>query len=215
MTLCQVEGLAMDNAGTAISRHPEKHAGVVPWTRPAFLAIGVTLFVLLTFWGARIAVPLPGTPVPATLQTLPVLMAGLFLGAGPGCLSQIIYVALGFAGAPVFALPGAGPAYLLGPTGGYLAGFIAAAFIVGRVASGAGAGLTRRLGALLFGLVAIHLCGFAGLLPHVAGDAGTAWRAGVLPFALFDAAKVVGALALHASWLALMRRFEWRTGSRS
>jgi len=207
----------MNHAGTAISRRPEKHAGVVPLARPASLAIGVAVFVLLTCLGARVAVPLPGTPVPATLQTLPVLMAGLFLGAGPGCLSLIIYVSLGLGGVPVFALPGTGPAYLLGPTGGYLAGFIAAAWIVGRIAPGEGAGLWRRLGALLLGLTAIHLSGFAGLLPHVAGDVGTAWRAGVLPFALFDLAKVVGALALHAGWLGLLRRFEsgWRTGSRS
>jgi biotin transport system substrate-specific component len=207
----------MNHAGTAISRHPEKHVAVVPLSRPVLLAVGVAVFVVLTCLGARVSVPLPGTPVPATLQTLPVLMAGLFLGAGPGCLSQIIYVALGLGGVPVFALPGAGPAYLLGPTGGYLAGFIAAAFFVGKVAAVEGAGLRRRLGALLLGLAIIHLCGFAGLLPYVAGNAGTALRAGVLPFALFDLAKIVGALALHSGWLALVRRFEsgWRTDSRS
>lgn len=207
----------MNHAGTAISRHPEKHARLVTLARPALLAVGIAIFVILTCLAARVAVPLPGTPVPVTLQTLPVLMAGLCLGAGPGSLSQIIYVALGLGGVPVFALPGAGPAYLLGPTGGYLAGFIAAAWIVGTIATGEGAGLRRRIGALLCGLVAIHLCGFAGLLPHVAGNAGAALRTGVLPFALFDLAKIVGALALHSGWLALVRRFEsgWRTGSRS
>ena len=207
----------MGNAGTAISGALKKTDWATTRARAAALSAGVLGFALLTWWGARISVPVPGTPVPGTLQTLSVLMAGLFLGAGPGCLSQALYVAAGLAGAPVFALPAAGPAYLLGPTGGYLLGFVAAPWIVGRVAGRPGAGAGRRLAALLLGLAALHVCGFAGLLPHVSGSASAALRAGVLPFALFDLSKVVGALALHGGWLALGRRigWGWRNGSES
>jgi len=89
-------------------------------------------FALLTVIGAKIRVPLPFTPVPGTLQTIPVLLAGILLGARAGASSQILYLSLGMAGIPVFALAGAGPAYLLGPTGGFLPGFVAAAFVTGR-----------------------------------------------------------------------------------
>src|SRR6267143_5569385 len=101
--------------------------------RPLERALPVLAFAFLTWVGARISVPLPMTPVPGTLQTLAVLLAGAILGARAGALSQASYVLMGMAGLPVFALPGSGPAYLLGPTGGYLVGFVAAAFVVGSV----------------------------------------------------------------------------------
>lgn len=206
----------MKNARTAISDAAEKPRRAVRADRAAILA-GVVAFAALTAWGARISVPLPGTPIPGTLQLLPVLMAGLFLGPGGGCSSQALYVAIGLGGLPVFALPGAGPAYLLGPTGGYLLGFVVAPWVVGRLAGRDAGGPWRRLAALVAGLLVVHACGFAGLLPHVAGSAPAALRAGILPFALFDLAKIAAALALHSGWLALERRIAsgWRTGSRS
>jgi biotin transporter BioY len=95
----------------------------------------ITLFAALTALGARVTVPLPFTPVPVTLQVLFPLLAGLLLGSKRGALSQAEYVAAGLAGLPVFAKGGSGLAYLFGPTGGYLLGFIAAAFLVGELAA--------------------------------------------------------------------------------
>src|SRR5258707_1130777 len=119
-------------------------------------------FTLLSVIGAKIRVPIPFTPVPATLQILPVLLAGLFLGARGGAASQIAYLALGLAGVPVFALPGGGPGYLLGPTGGYLIGFVAAAFVTGTVCGRDPRPGTARMGlALLAGTLVLHICGFA------------------------------------------------------
>ena len=173
--------------------------------RPAARLGLVCGFALLTWAGAKISVPLPGTPVPGTLQTLAVLMAGAFLGARPGAASQAAYVIMGLAGLPVFALPGAGPAYILGPTGGYLIGFVAASFTVGSLlARWRGRGVVGPALTFLLGAITIHACGLAWLTV-VLGDAAAALRAGVLPFVLFDLAKVVVATGTYAGYLRWKR----------
>jgi len=158
-------------------------------------------FALLTWGAAKVSVPLPMTPVPGTLQTLAVLLAGAVLGARAGAVSQASYIFMGMAGLPVFALSGSGPLYVLGPTGGYLLGFIAAAFVVGSVLERTGRpGVLPGALAFLLGAVTIHACGFAWL-SVVLGDPAAAFRAGVLPFVLFDLAKVVVATGIHAGYL--------------
>jgi biotin transport system substrate-specific component len=150
---------------------------------PALVWSAVACFALLTWAGARIAVPLPFTPVPGTLQTLVVLLAGLFLGARAGAASQMLYLSIGLAGIPVFALPGAGPGYLLGPTGGYLVGFTVAAWVTGWISG-------RRP-------AVIHACGLAWLIVQMGGNLAAAWAVAPLPFALFDFTKIVLAAALY------------------
>ena len=174
---------------------------VRPAVRHLTRSLLVVGFAFLTWAGARVAVPLPFTPVPGTLQTLAVLLAGGLLGARAGAASQLAYLLMGLAGLPVFALPGAGPAYFLGPTGGYLVGFILAAWTTGA--------LTRRLrgfgvwgagGAFLAGAISVHACGLAWLTVLL-GSPVAAWRAGVLPFLIFDLAKVMVATGVHAGYL--------------
>src|SRR5256885_10871146 len=96
---------------------------------------GAVAFVtVLTAIAAQISIPLPFTPVPFTFQPMIVLLGGAALGARLGLTSQILYLALGIAGLPVFAasptLP-LGAARLLGPTGGYLMSYPLAAFVAG------------------------------------------------------------------------------------
>lgn len=95
--------------------------------------MGVAVFVILTGLGAFVRIPLPFTPVPITLQTFFVLLSGAFLGSGLGATAQSIYIFLGLCGLPVFSGAGAGMFYILGPTGGYLFGFILAGLLVGRL----------------------------------------------------------------------------------
>lgn len=172
-----------------------------PLERLAARALLVMGFALLTWAGAKVSVPLPMTPVPGTLQTLAVLLAGAMLGARAGALSQAAYVFMGLAGLPVFALPGAGPGYLLGPTGGYLVGFAGAAFVVGTLLGRLrGPGPVPAFLAFLAGAGTIHACGLAWL-SVVLGDPASALRAGVLPFVLFDLAKVIVATGIHAGYL--------------
>ena len=92
--------------------------------------LAVVAFAVLTTIAARIAVPLPGTAVPFSLQIVAVMLTGILLGPSLGAGSQVLYIGAGLAGLPVF-VAGGGPAYLLGPTGGYLIAFPLAAAIAG------------------------------------------------------------------------------------
>jgi len=158
-------------------------------------ALVVALGAALVAIAAQIAIPLPGTPVPMTLQPLAVLLVGAWLGAGLGAASLILYLALGAAGLPVFTpygLPGI--ARLLGPTGGYLLAYPVAAFAVGRLVGATDParkpGVARLCVAVFTGLVLIHLGGLAQLL-ILTGSASGALRLGTLPFVIGDLVKVV------------------------
>lgn len=95
-------------------------------------ALRITAFALLTGMAAQIHIPVPGSAVPMTLQTAVVLLAGLKLGSKDGTLSQALYIVAGALGLPFFAGAG-GVAALVGPTGGYLVGFMLAAFAMGKL----------------------------------------------------------------------------------
>lgn len=92
--------------------------------------VQVALFAALIAVLAQISIPLPGG-VPLTLQTFAIFLAGSLLGARRGALSVLVYILLGAVGIPVFASGKAGAGVLLGPTGGYLIGFVIGAFVLG------------------------------------------------------------------------------------
>jgi len=96
-------------------------------------ALSLIVFVILTGLGAFVRIPLPFTPVPITLQTFFVLLSGALLGARLGSLAQLSYLSLGILGLPIFTSAGSGLLYATGPTGGYLFGFLLAAFFAGKV----------------------------------------------------------------------------------
>ncbi|HSL70496.1 MAG TPA: biotin transporter BioY, partial [Longimicrobiales bacterium] len=172
---------------------------VVP-SRTARRAILVTAFAILTALGAHLAVPLPGG-VPVTMQTLFVTLAGAVLGPYLGAASQAVYLIAGIAGMPVFAM-GAGPAYLLGPTGGYLLSYPLAAALTGLIAGRAAdahemRGIARIALAMLIASLFILALG-AAQLSLLTADPVRAFRIGVLPFLVGDLLKVaLGALIAH------------------
>lgn len=159
----------------------------------------VVLFALLTTLGARLAIPLPGTQVPVTMQTLFVTLAGALLGPYLGAASQLTYLAAGVAGLPVFAM-GAGFGYLLGPTGGYLLSYPLAAALTGKLSGSAqsgGAGFLRSALAMLLASALILALGWAQL-SLLNGDPRRALELGVLPFLAGDVLKVaLGALIVQ------------------
>ena len=145
--------------------------------------------------------------VPVTGQTFGVLLAGALLGSRRGALSQLSYLAIGATGIPYwFALGGPpGIARLAGPTGGYLIGFVAAAFVVGWLAERS---WDRRVGtailALLAGSIVVYVFGLLWLAHFVPG--GAVLQAGLYPFVIGDLIKIVAAaLALPSGWLLLQR----------
>jgi biotin transport system substrate-specific component len=95
-------------------------------------ALGILTFVVLTSLGAFVRIPLPFTPVPITLQTFFVLLSGAFLGNNLGALSQISYIFLGVLGLPIFTGAGSGLSYLVGPTAGYILGFVLSNLFINR-----------------------------------------------------------------------------------
>ncbi len=168
---------------------------LLPRALTARRALAVLLGAALVAAAAQISVPLPGTPVPVTLQPLAVLVVGGLLGAPLGAASLLLYLALGAAGLPVFTpfgVPGLGR--LLGPTGGYLLAYPLAAFAVGRIAGDAARWGPLVLG-VLAGLALIHLGGLAQLLV-ITGSLRSAVQLGTLPFLLGDLGKVAVAVLL-------------------
>lgn len=167
--------------------------------RTARRILAVAVFVVLTTLGAYAAVPLPFTAVPVTLQTLFVILGGLLLGPVLGATAQAAYVALGLAGAPVFFAGGAGLAHLLGPTGGYLMAYPAAAFLAGKLGprvEARGMAATLRAFAALFAASALILLGGAAQLSLYVHGLGSALVLGVLPFLPGDGLKIVVALLI-------------------
>ena len=144
---------------------------------------------------AHVAVPVPGTPVPFTLQPLLVVMAGFWLAPRAAIASMVLYLAAGAAGFPVWApvgLPGA--ARLLGPTGGYLLSYPLAAWVVAMLAPRA-RGYATRIGIAMVGMAVIYAGGVAQLTV-LTGSVATSALLGAAPFAALDLAKSFIAAAL-------------------
>lgn len=163
--------------------------------RRARTFLGIVGFVLATTAGAWVAVPIPFTPVPMTLQPLAVILAGALLGPWSGATAMAAYVGLGAAGMPVFSMGHGGIPWLMGPTGGYLIAYPAAAFVVGLVARD-GAGRLRILAGLSLGLAVIYLGGVSQLALLTGRDPRELVALGVVPFLVGDAVKVLIALVL-------------------
>ena len=171
--------------------------------RQVLLIVGASVVTALA---AQIAIPLPGTPVPITGQTFAVLLSGAALGARRAFLAQLLYLAEGAIGLPVFAGGGLGVAKLLGPTGGYLIAFPFAAAVTGALAQ---RGWDRRsvtmLLAMLLGSGLIFGLGLLGLSRFV--PASQLLATGLLPFLPGDLIKSsLAALALPITWRVVRGR---------
>jgi biotin transporter BioY len=178
---------------------------IIPGRGAVYDAILVALGSLLVASFARVAIPLPFTPVPVTGQTYAVLLVGAALGSRRGALSMLLYIAEGGMGLPFFAAGASGWSRVFGPTGGYLLGYVLAAFAVGWLAE---RGWDRRPGtcalAMLVGEVAVYLVGLPWLAVFVGAD--RVLYLGLLPFVPGDAFKLLLASAsLPIAWRLLGR----------
>ncbi|MBN2020808.1 MAG: biotin transporter BioY [Sedimentisphaerales bacterium] len=184
--------------------------------RPNDKAFGILYDVLMVVFGslivalsARIMFYLPFSPVPVTAQTFTVLVLGILLGSKRGAITMTAYLAEGYLGLPVFA-GGVGPAVLIGPTGGYLVGFVAAAFLTGRLAE---SGWDRRfittVAAMLIGDVILLTFGFVWLA--ILTNVKTAFIAGLIVFIPGDILKVALAGALLPTGWKMLERLNMKT----
>jgi biotin transporter BioY len=146
-------------------------------------------------------------PVPVSGQTFAVLLSGALLGSQRGALSQLSYLAIGVTGIPFWFASGGAPgiARLMGPTGGYLFGFVAAAFVVGWLAEkGWDRHVWTAVLAMLAGSVIIYIFGLSWLTQFVRGD--MLLQVGLYSFIIGDLLKILlAALILPSSWLLLRR----------
>lgn len=152
---------------------------------------------------AQVAIPLPFTPVPVTGQTLAVLLVGALLGSRRGMLTVAVYLAEGILGLPVFAGGTSGLPRLLGPTGGYLIGFLAAAGVTGYLCErGWDRIVPTAVLAMLAGNGVIYLFGLPWLACFVGAERALAL--GLWPFIPGDLIKIaLASLFLPAGWQAL------------
>jgi biotin transport system substrate-specific component len=191
----------VSHASTILDQVSMRAASANAWTGVQILSV---LFVaVLTAAAAQLSFPLPFTPVPFTIQPMVVLIGAAALGSRLGALAQVIYLMAGIAGLPVFAyspeLP-QGVLRLMGPSGGYLMAFPAAAFVTGLLAE---RGFDRRYLSSFVAMSAGLAVIFAGGVAWIAAAAGlqTALATGLYPFILVDIIKIVSAgLVLPTAW---------------
>ena len=167
------------------------------WPRPAIarelaLVLGGSLLIALA---AQIRIVLPFSPVPVTGQTFAVLLLGALYGSRRGAATVATYITLGVLGLPVFAGGAAGLARFLGPTAGYLTGFVVAAFMVGLLSE---RGWDRKpwttAASMIIGNVVIYIVGITWLSRFIGW--GAVLSSGVLPFLAGDALKIALATVL-------------------
>ena len=162
----------------------------------------------ITALAAQVRIPLPFTPVPITGQTFAVLLTGAALGWKLGSAGQLLYVAVGALGAPVFTDGSGGIEVLTGATGGYLIGFIVAAGLVGRLAEGRqDRTFPTMFTAFIVGSVLIYVFGVVGLMASTGWPLVEAVEKGVVPFLLGDIVKAAAAgILLPGAWKLLSDR---------
>ncbi|MDR1949307.1 MAG: biotin transporter BioY [Spirochaetaceae bacterium] len=154
------------------------------------------LFAALTAAGAFIAVPLPFSPVPLVLQNLFALLSGLILGPLLGGAAVGLYLVAGALGAPVFAGASGGFAHFLGPTGGFLAGYLLAAITAGLIAGRAGSPRWRIIPAVLAGFLVVYVPGVIWLKLVIDKPWPAALAAGFFPFLAGDLVKGAAAVII-------------------
>jgi len=171
--------------------HAPRPTALGAWPRWLQLGLAVVFADILLALSAHVQVPF--WPVPMTLETLVVLAIGAFYAPALATATVGAFLLEGLAGLPVFA-HGGGPAYLMGPTGGYLVGYlVAAALLSALTVRGRRRTMPRLLLAMTVADAVVFALGFAWLALLIGPD--KAWLAGVLPFLPADALKIVLAAA--------------------
>lgn len=169
------------------------HSASRSFSKTTVQTLGISLFVLLTAIGAQLEIQ--RYPVPYTLQTWFVLMAGAFLGRRNGAISMFSYLLLGIMGVPVFSQWGYGLAKVLGPTGGYLLGFPIAAFIVGYLTENRRSFQWTAI-SMIAGMLTIYLLGTLHLYLVYFHNWSDSIAQGLLIFSWWDGIKILSAAGI-------------------
>jgi biotin transport system substrate-specific component len=171
---------------------------VTPLTDVLLVLAGTALVAI----AAQVSISLPFTPVPVTGQTFAVVLVGAALGSLRGMLSLLVYLVVGLVGAPVYSDGDSGWTIVHGATGGYLLGFILAAWLTGRLAERRwDRHFSTSVSAMLSGNVVIYLIGLPWLAHTLHTGLNRTLELGLYPFVLGDVLKLyLAALALPGAW---------------
>lgn len=160
------------------------------------MTVYCALFTALIIIGGYISIPIPVGPVPIVLADFFVMVTGLFLGAKYGLISTVLYLALGALGLPVFAGGSAGLAVLVGPTGGFLFGYLLVVSSIGFISSKGKPSIITNMIALVVGNILLYVIGVPWLKFQMNISWPAALAAGLTPFIAGIVIKIVVASAL-------------------
>ena len=163
-----------------------------------------SLLAALTAVGAYISIPIG--PVPIVLQNLFVYLTGLLLGSRWGVAGIGAYLLAGAVGLPVFAGGKGGIGHLVGPTGGYLVGFLPAVAIIGMIAEKTKGNILFGLLALIAGTAVIYTCGVSWLGVVTGMTMRHSLMVGMVPFLIGDAIKIAAALFIARSLRPMIQK---------
>lgn len=184
----------------SLSQVAERRNPTAEISLQAALIAGASLFVALC---AHLYIPLPGTPVPLTVQNLAVLLVGLSLGSRRGFLALALYLAEGAAGLPVFSPTGSGGiAQLIGPTGGYLIAYPFVAALAGYIFETGKQTFARAFVASLSGELLLFAGGISWLFV-ITHSFATAVSLGLYWFVFAEIMKVMFAAGAGRTWRKL------------
>lgn len=167
------------------------------------MMVYASLFAALTAVGAFLAIPIG--PVPIVLQNMFVFLAGLLMGGRWGLASVGVYLLAGACGLPVFAGGLGGIGRIVGPTGGYLIGYLPAVYIIGKISARTHPRPVCDVLAMLCGTVLLYACGVTWLKIVTGMTTAKALAAGLIPFLIGDALKIAAAAAIAKALRPVVR----------
>jgi biotin transport system substrate-specific component len=167
------------------------------------MMVYASLFAALTAVGAFLAIPIG--PVPIVLQNMFVYLAGLLLGSRWGLASVGVYLLAGACGLPVFAGGLGGIGRIVGPTGGYLIGYLPTVYVIGKISARAHQRVVSDVLAMICGTAALYACGVTWLKIVTGMTPAKALAAGMFPFLIGDALKIAAAAAIARALRPVVR----------
>ena len=167
------------------------------------MTVFASLFAALMAAGAYLAIPIG--PVPIVLQNMFVLLAGLLLGSRWGLASVAVYLLTGACGLPVFAGGLGGIGRIVGPTGGYLIGYLPAVFITGYISEKTAKRMCYDILAMICGTIVLYACGLAWLKILTGMTWSKIMMVGMYPFLIGDALKIAAAAVIARALRPVMR----------
>ncbi len=158
------------------------------------MTVYASLMAAMIAAGAYLAIPIG--PVPIVLQNLFVFLSGLLLGSRWGFACVAVYILVGACGLPIFSIGRGGIGHILGPTGGYLLGYLPAVYVIGLISDKGGQRVVFDVIAMVFGGIIVYACGVTWLKILTGMTLSKTLAVGMYPFILGDALKIIVAVPI-------------------